>query len=58
MEFMPAFRVCASGLAAQRAKMDVTISNLANVNTTRTPEGGGVQKENHSFFFRAGRRKF
>jgi len=27
MEFMPAFRVCASGLAAQRAKMDVMKKN-------------------------------
>lgn len=40
MDFMPVFKVCASGLAAQRAKMDVIISNLANINTTRTPEGG------------------
>jgi len=45
MKFMPAFRVCASGLAAQRAKMDVIISNLANVNTTRTPEGGPYRRK-------------
>ncbi|OPX39653.1 MAG: flagellar basal body rod protein FlgC [Desulfobacteraceae bacterium 4484_190.3] len=45
MEFMPAFRVCASGLAAQRAKMNVIISNLANVNTTRTPEGGPYRRK-------------
>ena len=45
MEFMPAFQVCASGLAAQRAKMDVIISNLANVNTTRTPEGGAYRRK-------------
>lgn len=45
MEFMPAFRVCASGLAAQRAKMDVIISNLANINTTRTPEGGPYRRK-------------
>jgi flagellar basal body rod protein FlgC len=36
MEFMSAFNVCASGLAAQRAKMDVIVSNLANINTTRS----------------------
>ncbi|MCK4469566.1 MAG: flagellar basal body rod protein FlgC [Desulfobacterales bacterium] len=45
MEFMPAFRVCASGLAAQRAKMDVIVSNLANINTTRTPEGGPYRRK-------------
>jgi len=45
MDFMPAFQVCASGLAAQRAKMDVIISNLANVNTTRTPEGGPYKRK-------------
>jgi len=39
MDFLAAFRICGSGLAAQRAKMDVIVSNLANVNTTRTPEG-------------------
>jgi flagellar basal-body rod protein FlgC len=45
MEFMSAFRVCASGLAAQRAKMDVIVSNLANINTTRTPEGGAYRRK-------------
>ena len=40
MEFMTAFRICGSGLAAQRAKMDVVVSNIANANTTKTPEGG------------------
>lgn len=45
MEFMPAFRVCSSGLAAQRAKMDVIVSNLANINTTRTPEGGPYRRK-------------
>jgi flagellar basal-body rod protein FlgC len=45
MEFMSAFRVCSSGLAAQRAKMDVIVSNLANINTTRTPEGGPYRRK-------------
>jgi flagellar basal-body rod protein FlgC len=45
MEFLSTFRVCASGLAAQRAKMDVIVSNLANVNTTRTPEGGAYKRK-------------
>jgi len=40
MDFFTSFRICGSGLEAQRAKMDVVVSNLANVNTTKTPEGG------------------
>lgn len=49
MEFMSAFNVCASGLAAQRAKMDVVTSNLANINTTRTPEGGAYRRKSIVF---------
>jgi flagellar basal-body rod protein FlgC len=45
MDFLTAFRICGSGLAAQRAKMDVIVSNLANVNTTRTPEGGPYKRK-------------
>ena len=45
MEFISSFRVCASGLAAQRAKMDVIVSNLANINTTRTPGGGPYKRK-------------
>lgn len=45
MEFLTSFKICASGLAAQRAKMDVITSNLANVETTKTPEGGPYKKK-------------
>ena len=45
MEFLTAFKICGSGLAAQRAKMDVIVSNLANINTTRTPEGGPYKRK-------------
>jgi flagellar basal-body rod protein FlgC len=45
MDFLSTFRVCSSGLSAQRAKMDVIVSNLANVNTTRTPEGGAYRRK-------------
>lgn len=30
-----------SGLAAQRVRMDVVSANVANIDTTRTPEGDG-----------------
>ena len=45
MDFLSAFKVCASGLAAQRTKMDVIVSNLANVHTTRTTEGGAYKRK-------------
>jgi len=34
-----------SGLTAQRLRMDVISNNIANVNTTRTPEGGAYKRE-------------
>jgi flagellar basal-body rod protein FlgC len=37
--------VSASGLSAQRLAMDVIANNLANVNTTRTPEGGPFKRQ-------------
>ena len=45
MDLITSFKICGSGLAAQRAKLDVVTSNLANVNTTRTPEGGPYRKK-------------
>jgi flagellar basal-body rod protein FlgC len=45
MDLITSFKICGSGLAAQRAKLDVVTSNLANVSTTRTPEGGPYRKK-------------
>ena len=45
MDFLTSFKICSSGLAAQRAIMEVTASNLANVETTRTPEGGPYRRK-------------
>jgi flagellar basal-body rod protein FlgC len=45
MDFMASLKICSSGLAAQRVKMDVITSNLANVETTKTPEGGPYKKK-------------
>ena len=39
------FDVSASALTAERARMRVISSNVANANTTRTPEGGPYQKK-------------
>lgn len=39
------FGVSASGLSAQRRRLDVIAENLANVETTRTPEGGPYRRK-------------
>jgi flagellar basal-body rod protein FlgC len=40
-----ALDVSASGLTAERMRMDVIANNLANANTTRTAAGGPYQRE-------------
>jgi flagellar basal-body rod protein FlgC len=45
MDFNTNFKICGSGLAAQRAKMDVISSNLANAGTTKTEEGGPYRRK-------------
>jgi len=39
-----AMEVAASGLSAERVRMNTIASNLANVRTTRTPEGGPYRR--------------
>ena len=39
-----AFDVSAAGLSAQRARLNVISTNLSNVETTRTPEGGPYRR--------------
>ena len=36
--------IASSGLAAQRTRLDVIANNIANVNSTRTTEGGAFQR--------------
>lgn len=45
MDFMTAMRISGSGMTAQRLRMNTISSNLANVNTTRTPEGGPYRRK-------------
>ncbi len=40
MAFLSGLNISASGLTAQRLRLDVAAENLANMNTTRTEEGG------------------
>lgn len=44
-DFFSGFRVSSSGMAAQRTRLNTISSNIANVNTTRTPEGGPYRKK-------------
>lgn len=44
MSIFESMRVSMSGLSAQRLRMDVIASNVANVDTTRTPGGGPYQR--------------
>ncbi len=45
MDLMSALKISSSGMALQRARMNVVSSNLANINTTRTPEGGPYKRK-------------
>jgi flagellar basal-body rod protein FlgC len=49
MGLFVAFDLSASGLSAQRRKMDATAANIANAETTKTPEGGPYQRQVTSF---------
>jgi flagellar basal-body rod protein FlgC len=44
MDFFTAMDIIASGLTAERVRMDTTSSNLANAQTTRTAEGGPYKR--------------
>lgn len=44
-EFFPSFNISASGLTAQRLRMDTIANNIANVNTTRTPTGRPYRRQ-------------
>jgi len=46
MDLFTAMEVSASGLAAQRTRMNVASSNLANASTTRTADGGAYRRKN------------
>lgn len=49
MDILTGMRVSASGMAAQRTRMNTISSNIANINTTRTPEGGPYRRKDVIF---------
>jgi flagellar basal-body rod protein FlgC len=49
MSLLAALSVSASGMAAQRTRAELVIQNLANSETTRTPEGGPYRRQDAVF---------
>ena len=45
MNFLKSFEISSSGLYAQRKRMDIIASNLANLETTRTEKGGPYRRK-------------
>lgn len=43
--FYTSIEISASGLSAERLSMDVIANNIANVNTTSTPDGGAFKRQ-------------
>ncbi len=49
MGFLDSIRISASALTAQRLRMDVTANNVANMESTRGPEGGRFRRQMVTF---------
>jgi flagellar basal-body rod protein FlgC len=45
MDFLTGMRLSSSGMSANRLRMNTISSNIANINTTRSPEGGPYRKK-------------
>ena len=48
-DFFSGLRISSSGMTAQRTRMNTISSNIANINTTRTPEGGPYRRKDVIF---------
>jgi flagellar basal-body rod protein FlgC len=49
MSLFTAISVAASGMTAERARTELLVQNLANSDTTRTPEGGPYRRKDVVF---------
>ncbi len=58
MNIFNALHISSSGLTAQRLRMNLISCNLANVNTTRTPQGGPYKRQEAVFAACSGPRSF
>lgn len=57
MAFLSSFDISASGLSAQRIRMDIAAENIANIDTTRT-EGGQAYRRKDVVFESYGANSF
>jgi flagellar basal-body rod protein FlgC len=48
-DFLTGMRISSSGMTAQRMRMNTIASNIANINTTQTPEGGPYRRKDVVF---------
>lgn len=58
MSIFNSINVSASGLTAQRLRMDIVTKNIANVNTTRTPDGTPYRRQVVEFKTKDDNRSF
>ncbi|HEY4361255.1 MAG TPA: flagellar basal body rod protein FlgC [Bryobacteraceae bacterium] len=49
MSLLSALSISASGMSAQRARTELLVQNLANSDTTRTPDGGPYRRKDVVF---------
>jgi flagellar basal-body rod protein FlgC len=49
MSLFASIQVSASGMAAQRTRAELLVENMANAETTRTPEGGPYRRKDAVF---------
>lgn len=49
MSLFSSLQVSASGMAAQRTRAELLVENMANAETTRTPEGGPYRRKDVVF---------
>src|SRR5947208_14826208 len=49
MSLLTALSVSASGLSAQRSRAELLVENMANAETTRTPDGGPYRRKDAVF---------
>ncbi len=58
MNFLSAMTTSSSGMAAQRFRMNILSANIANAETTRTPEGGPYRRRDVIFGAMPAQRTF
>ena len=49
MDILGTLKISSSAMAAQRTRLNIVSANLANIETTRTPEGGPYRKQDVVF---------